>query len=700
MASNAQKAQDQYELYQYCRVEGGHEHYLRENEEAKRYYASRQWRDNDYRERTAQGRLSFTINQIFKVINAVRGELNQMVSDVRYDPTLGSTETARVLNRLSEFVDRENMLFMHDDRILLDGLLGGRGFYRARVQFDENMQGHIKLYRQRPENVILDYNIDSPDPETWDRVFTTEIVSANDIKHLFGKDIGKDLMDAPFADWLDLQDRTLAQSLGFQTHGLNDLEGRQYRQHRLINQQYRDYKYKDCFVDKRTGDTKEIPENWPDEKVAEALQMFDLGVVRRKVKTIRWRVTCNNVVLHDEDSPYSHFDIVPYLPWFVDGHALSLFTAIKGPQDLLNYTVSEETHILGTTSHSGWKIKQGSLKGRTARQLERDGAKNGLVLELDDVADAERITPGQPATGFERFGDRANNWINELANVSPSMLGTQSEYANGKNISANLNRAPVNLHAPLMAFQYTKQLLAKVKLDLFQSFYTETRVLRIAGSGAGEGEMIEINMPDPATGEILHDLSIGKYTVRMMPVGSRMAAAELGFDQLMQMKEAGVNVPNSVLLMSSAMNITTDLLEQMIAANGGELNPAEQRANELQLEQMELDVQDSKAGIEGKLAAADLARGRAKRAYMDASFDPRTARASLDERRLQSEHARGAEQLRLQHEKNTQDTAVQLTKIATDAAKPEPKPAAPAKKAAKKSTKKAAKKTATKKPSK
>lgn len=689
MATDAQKAQEQYELYQYCRVEGGHDNYLREHELAKRYYASHHWLNDDEKKRTAEGRLSFTVNEIFRTVNAVRGELNQLSSDVRFDPTNGDPETARVLNRLNEHVDRQNKVYMHDDRVLLDGMLGGRGYWRLRVNFDDNMQGHIDLCRQRPENVILDFDVDSPDPGTWQRVFTTEVVSADDITNMYGKDYGTEFGFMPYADWLCPEDRSLAQSIGLKTATLDDgLMG--FKRHRLINQQYYEYAYKDCFVDKATGDMSEIPENWPREKIKFAMEQFNLGVMRRKVRTLKWRVTCNNVVLHEEDSPFKHFDIVPYFPWFTDDVPLSLFKVLKGPQDLLNYTVSEETYILGNTAHSGWKVKHGSLHNMTSRQLEQKGGRNGVVLELDDVSDAERIQPGQPATGMANFGDRARSWINDLGSVTPSMFGQQSEYANGANIGANLQRAPVNLHAPLQMFQFSKQLLAERKLNLFQTYYHETRVLKIAASSFGQVEEIAINKPD-ATGRILHDLTIGKYTVRMMPVGSRMAADEFAFDQLVTMKEIGINVPNSLLVANSALNAKSDTIEQLLAANSGEMSPEEERLRQLEVARAELEVRDIAAGIEGKQSASELARGRAARARMDASFDPRTERAKLDRQRLASEHVRGMRQIDTQRITSARNSAVSMTKIAVDAAKPPPKPAAPAKKAAKKTARKSTK---------
>lgn len=700
--SESETAREQYELYQYCRVEGGHENFLHGFDQAKRYYASRHWSDADVRRRTSEGRLSFTINEIFRTINAVSGEMAQLSSDVRYDATTGDPDTARVLNRLSEHVDRQNKLFMHDDRVRRDGLLGGRGFWRVRVAFDENLQGNIVIARQRPENTILDANLYSPDPDTWDRIFTTEVVSAADIKHMFGKNVTGDLFEMPMADWLDLEDRTLAQSLGKVSASFGDHMGASkaggFKMHRLVNHQYRDYKYKECFVDRQTGDISEIPENWSDEKIGNAIEMFNLGTMRRKIKTIRWRVTCNNRVLFDEDSPYKHFDIVPYLPWFVDGEALSLFDVLKGPQDLLNYTVSEETLILGATAHAGWKVKAGSLQNMTPAQLETKGSKTGVVLVLDDVEDAKRIEPGQPATGFERFGDRARSWINDLGSVSPTMLGAGGNYDTGKKAQLNLSRAPVNLHAPLQMFQYSKQLLAERKLDLFQSFYTETRVLRIAPAGFGPPEEVAINQPTPE-GRLLHDLSAGKYSARLMPVGSRMAADEFAFDELLQMREIGINVPNSLFVATSSINAKSEVIEQLLAANGGETNPAEERAKELELEALELENEKTRALSDAASGAGELARSRARKVDVDASFDPRTARAGLDERRLQSEHERDLRRQEAEERRDARSTAVKLTQIATAAAKPPPKPAgAVPKKTAKKTAKKAAKKTPKKQP--
>lgn len=691
MATNRDIACETYELFSYCR-DNGHIKYLEGSELALRYYASRQWLTTDVDKRTAEGRLAFTVNEVFRTVNAVVGEMSQLSSDIRFDPGTGEADadTAIVLNKLSDHIDRLNKSYINDQAVLLHGLLTGRAFYEQRIVFDDNMQGHIKQCVKRPQNVVLDADIDSPNRDDWNRIFTTEIVSLDDIEALYGKRLAKDMQGAPYPDWISIEDRTLAETLGINTPyrrgGIDNLMHPSVKQHRLINHQYRVYKMKEFFIDLETGDTSEIPESWSYDRIAYAKEQYGLGIVTKKAKTIRWRVVCNDRVLHDEDSPYNNFTIVPFFPFFIDGVTLSLFDVLKGPQDMLNYTVSEEAHILGTTSHSGWKIKHNSLKNMSMRQLEQKGAKNGLVLELDDVQDAEKIQPGSPPSGFERLGDRARNWIQELANVTPTMLGTQRADASGKGMQSQLSRAPVNLSIPLIAFQAAKHSMAEQKLDLIQGFYTETRILKIAPSAYAPTEEITINQPDPA-GQIANDVTLGKYIVRMLPTGSRLASDEFAFDELVQLKEMGVNVPNNVLLAVSSINAKAEVIEQLRAANNGDVSPEEQQAREIELAQMEADLQDALEGIEVKRANKILALARAQRAHADAQYDPRKEANQLNKTRLLLEDQRYRRDQDINVQNKNKDVAVDLAKMSFDANKPEPKPAAtkkPAKKAPKK----------------
>src|SRR6185437_781403 len=97
------------------------------------------------------------------------------------------------------------------------------------------------------------------------------------------------------------------------------------------------------------------------------------------------------------------FTQVPFFPYFRRGRTMGIVENLLDPQELLNKTSSQELHIVNTTANSGWKIKKGSLKNMDADEVEQRGAQTGVVFELDDVNDMEKIQPNQIPTGVERI---------------------------------------------------------------------------------------------------------------------------------------------------------------------------------------------------------------------------------------------------------------------------------------------------------
>jgi hypothetical protein len=64
------------------------------------------------------------------------------------------------------------------------------------------------------------------------------------------------------------------------------------------------------------GDMRPIPEDFDRNKIAFFVEKFGFQVTTKLVRRIRWTVVADNVVLHDDWSPYKHFTVVPYFPYF------------------------------------------------------------------------------------------------------------------------------------------------------------------------------------------------------------------------------------------------------------------------------------------------------------------------------------------------------------------------------------------------
>jgi hypothetical protein len=377
-----------------------------------------------------------------------------------------------------------------------------------------------------PKNVIIDPDGEEYDPDSWSEVFTTKWVTADDIAVLYNKEDAEYLRNREQSFFPYGYDSIQAYRDRFGDR-FNPMYNGDYdnssvmRNIRLIERQYRMLDRQKHFVDPTTGDMRPIPDDFDREKIAFMRQQFGLEVTTKLVRRIRWTVIADNVRLHDDWSPYKHFTVVPYFPYFRRGTTLGLVENLLGPQELLNKVSSQELHVINTTANSGWKVKSGTLTNMTVEELEQKGAQTGLVVEVNEIDGIEKIQPNQVPTGLDRITYKAEEHIKTISGVSDSMQGFDREDVAAKAIQAKRQAGSTNLAKPLDSLTRTDHILARNILDLVQQFYTEERIMTITHDEAtGETETFAVNQVTPA-GQIVNDLTLGEYDVVVSSVPRR-----------------------------------------------------------------------------------------------------------------------------------------------------------------------------------
>ena len=198
------------------------------------------------------------------------------------------------------------------------------------------------------------------------------------------------------------------------------------------------------------------------------------------MRRVRWTVTADTVVLFDDYSPYDHFTIVPYFPYFRRGKPFGMVRNLLSPQEQLNKITSQELHIVNTTANSGWIVESGSLSGMTPDDLEEHGAETGLVLEFNrGSSPPAKIPPNQIPTGLDRLGQKAARNIKEISGITDAMLGMDSPEVSGVAIQQKQGRGSLLLQVPLDNLAKTRQYLAEKILHMVQTYYTEERIIQI-----------------------------------------------------------------------------------------------------------------------------------------------------------------------------------------------------------------------------
>lgn len=628
MPLNTELANKVWSRYFWCR-DNGHAQFVEKADVCEKFFAGDQWDPADRARLKLQRRPALTINKIISTLTNVMGEQIYNRNEISFRPRSGSPgEVADALTKVFKQISDNNQLPWKRSDMFADGVIRSRGFLDVRLDFTDSMQGEVRIDNLNSKNVIVDPDAEQYDPDTWNEVFITKWLTADDIAILYNKEDAdalrnKGVSTTPYGyDSIQLhRDRFSTQLNPMYADGID--HSSVMRSIRVIERQYRVLDKQLHFYSPETGDMRAIPKDFSRDKIAWFVSAFGFSVIPKLVKRIRWTVIADNYVLHDDFSPYKHFTPVPYFPLFRYGNTIGLVENLTGPQELLNKVSSQELHVVNTTANSGWKVKAGALVNMSVQELEQRGAETGLVIETngDPDTDIVRITPNTVPSGLDRISYKSEEHIKTISGVSDSAQGFDREDVAAKAIQQKRKAASTNFAKPMDSLARTDYILARNVLDLVQEFYTEPRLLTITNDRVtGEHETVGINQPT-AAGTIANDLMLGEYDVVIVGVPERETLEDSQFDQALAMREAGIGIPDKSLILASRLIDKKQILADMDAASN---SPEAVEQRRLALEGAAAEVAKTQAETLNKHADTRLREAKTQKEGVTAAKEAAT----------------------------------------------------------------------------
>ena len=678
-------AKNQWNAYTRAR-DHGHEDYMDLAKKCDMYYRGEQWDEFDMQQLDDQGRPALTINTILPTINAVLAEQSSKKADIQFKPRGGGNQDiADVLTQVYAQIADNNKLDWVEQQVFSDGLIQDRGWFDVRIDFSDHVQGEVRIEAKDPLDVLIDPDAKHYDPRTWNEIFETKWMSIDEIEEVYGQKQADQLrMLAETGTTLG------ADSMEFEEERYGDTDeynyGQQYpgdpenarmlRSIRVIERQY--YRLKDCifYVDPVTGDKREVPYNWNKKKREQFADTFGLEIIEKKMRKVRWTVTADTVVLFDDWSPYAHFTLVPYFPYFRRGNPFGMVRNLLSPQEQLNKITSQELHIVNTTANSGWIVENGSLSGMTADDLEEHGAETGLVLEFNrGSTPPAKIPPNQIPTGLDRLGQKAAQNIKQISGISEAMLGMDSPEVSGVAIAQKQNRGSLLLQVPLDNLAKTRQYLAEKILQLVQSYYTEERIIQVTDEQDPykSRQKLRVNEMTPE-GEIINNLTLGEYDVVVGTAPARDNFDEMQFAEAIELRNVGVPIPNDMIVEYSHLARKADIADRIRKLEGN----APMSEQEAQLQQFQMESQIRSTQLEIAKLEAEVTKLQSETALNAAKVEQAETEPQLKVAELQSKLQSKREELDLRerlsaltNDMRKQQTDVQAAvKMAAAAVKP------------------------------
>lgn len=569
--------------------DAGHLDWVEEARKFDDFYYGEQWEKEVKQTLESQKRPAQTINLILSTVNAVTGEYIRSRQDISFQP-MGkgaSNETAKSLRFLFKQIALNNDSEIKERTVFEDGLIQDRGYFYYDLDFSDSVEGEIREHIIDPTDVILDPGAKEYDPDTWSEVFISRWMTPEEIGALYGEEF-KDKVDLAGASGTFGHDSLEWEAPNFSGDHYNSEiffqasaeEIKRVKRVRVIERQYRKLTRTAFFLDTQTGDLRRVPEGWDKEKVIEFILRFDgdLQIMWKPERRIRRVITADRILIQDEWSIFNKFSIIPFFPYFRRGRPFGLVRNLISPQEMLNKVTSQELHVVNTTANSGWMFKSGTLVNMDADDLANQGAKTGLVLEWQGDSPPEKIQPNQVPTGLDKISAKTGIYFREISGVNEAMLGAGNSDSS-KALESRRQGGLVQQEIIFDNLNQTRRLRSRFILEAVQMYYNETRLIQVFEKNE-DGEDIQtevaLNQPmetiDPETQEaveaIMNDLTLGEYSVVITNVPRRDTYDEVVFDQLMQMREAGVQIPDHTIIENSQLADRREVAQQVKQIQG------------------------------------------------------------------------------------------------------------------------------------
>jgi hypothetical protein len=246
-------------------------------------------------------------------------------------------------------------------------------------------------------------------------------------------------------------------------------------------------------------------------------------------------------------------------------------------------------------------------------ELEERGSSSGVVIELDDMGNIQKIPANPTPQGLDRISYKSEEHIKSISGVSDYMTGFAREDVSAKAVKANQAGSSAGTAHIQDSLNRSDFLLASVVLGLIQRFYTEERLVVVTTDRmTGDTGTMAVNQQTP-DGTILNDLTLGEYAVVITNQPDRDTFEETQYDQALRLRtEAGVQLPDKYLIQASRLKDKAEILKEMAGEMTPEQQQMQQMQQELQMRMLQAEVMDKEAAAKLKMAQAEQALAKAR----------------------------------------------------------------------------------------
>lgn len=213
------------------------------------------------------------------------------------------------------------------------------------------------------------------------------------------------------------------------------------------------------------------------------------------VKMVMWKmIFCGNSVLQNRKRIYrhQHFSLIPIWAYRkkIDNTPYGTVWNVIDPQDDLNKRHSKSLFILSTKQSI---VQKNAVSDHDEFVAERDRPDGHMIV--NDLAGVEIREDRGLAREHVMLMDQDRAFIESISGVTDEARGIETNASSGVAMRSREQQAHVTTAELFDNYRFAFQLSGEIQLSLIEQFYTEEKVVRIAGKQGGL-DFLEVNQVD------------------------------------------------------------------------------------------------------------------------------------------------------------------------------------------------------------
>ncbi len=518
----------------------------------------------------------FNFNRIRRIVNMISGHQRQHRKSTVVQPIEGSDEiTADQFSKLLFHVNNRGGVLPIISEAFEGAITTGMNLLSVWMDYrNDPVNGDIQVDNVSYNAYLIDPYFKKMDLSDCNSLWTRKYLSRTQAKALLP---GREKEIENMSGWGNRDGKFQFMPEAY-NYGMQDL---------LIYDEfwYQDSRRQKMLVDGQSGETMEWKGN--DDNLNEFMRLYPHIILTDvEIPTVKLALVLQGKVMYNGPNPlgtdqypfvpvWGYYEPqIPEFPWRVQG----VVRGIRDAQYLYNRRRVIELDILESQINSGYIYKENALVNPKDIYLQGQG--RGLAIKAEaSIDDVRKIEAANVPSSMIQLSELLGKEMAEVSGVNEELLGSATDDKAGVLSMLRQGAGLTTLQILFDQLDASQKILGNLCMRLIQQNWTPGKIQRILNEE-----------PSPQ----FYNRAFGKYDAVVEEGLNTTTQKQLQFNQLLQLREMGIEIPTQILVESSTLQNKKELTDALTQQEQQQAQAQEQQ-QQVQIEVLKAQIEDLKA---------------------------------------------------------------------------------------------------------